>query len=321
MSLSEFLKEEIKKSGLNKTQFAQKMSDMHPTELARVLASSTYKPPSKNVLEKLSKGLGMSVDQLIDICHSKDTVVSTAVKDDSNNSVLEGFYPEIEARAAALYKTGSGETGAFSPEYIADTLCNLRNDIFAPHPEYSNSPENLREILKAYPKSTKIFYIEEGIGASRSIRIVGDWSIVFFPVKNGEVMAKTGSFKNKTLSLRELASMTMPGEYCGYILNMAMENRYNSYEYTPKLVESFLRQMEEYAKYGFCIRNLYVNVYDRDVGFFKALGFYELQNQVVVEGQGQTNIPRLYKMDNFPRDFVFLKGKTILEHIQELYGE
>jgi len=74
MSLSEFLKEEIKKSGLNKTQFAQKMSDMHPTELARVLASSTYKPPSKNVLEKLSKGLGMSVDQLIDICHSKDTV-------------------------------------------------------------------------------------------------------------------------------------------------------------------------------------------------------------------------------------------------------
>lgn len=321
MSLSEFLKEEIKKSGLNKTQFAQKMSDMHPTELARVLASSTYKPPSKNVLEKLSKGLGMSVDQLIDICHSKDTEVSTTTAEVSGNRVLEAFYPELEARVAALGNTDSADSAMFSPEQIANKLCEIRNGVFDPHPDHRNSPESLREIMKAYPKSTKIFYLEEGTGAKRSVRIVGDWSIVFLPEKSGEAMAKTGTLKNSVLTLRELGSMTMPGEYCGYILNMALENRYNSYEYTPKVVESFLRQMEEYAKYDFCIRNLYVNVYDRDAGFYKALGFYEIPDQVIPEAQEQTNIPRLYKMDRFPEDFVFSKGKAILEHIQKLYGE
>lgn len=319
MSLSKFLNDELKKSGLNKAQFAHKMANMHPTELTRILNSTPGKLPSKNILDKLSRGLELSVDELIRICTETDEAPPHYFN--SKKQLMEAFYPELEARSLELQRYCNPDQILLDPTEISQALRDIDDKTFHPHPDYLQSAAQWSEITKTYPKSSKIFYFEEEEEQGKlSIHIIGNWSLVFLQDDLDDVLSESGELKNDALELKNLSSMAMPGVYLAYVSNMSLKNQYNSYEYTPMVVESFLRQMEDYAKYGIRIKKLYANVYDRDIGFYKALGFTEIASPQS-RNSSEENIPHLYMIENFPQGFVFPHGNAILQRIQKYYND
>lgn len=314
MSLSKFVQEEFVKSGLNKAQFARKMSGMHPTELARVLDGSGNRLPSRNVMEKLARGLHMSVEELVAMSGQ------TQLLPQGSSVLMESFYPELELRSRQLQEGGNSDQKLLTPGEISQQICRIGKEIFQPDPRFEDDPGQCSQIMQTYPKSAKIFYLEEKDADHTQIRIIGSWSVVFLEETVGKAMAQNGAFPSRELALKNLSSMVMPGKYIAFIRNMSLQNRYNSYEYAPALVGSFLKQMQEYARYGIHITTLYVNVYDRDRGFYKGLGFREAEAQNSLAEDQENHVPNLYVMEHFPEDFVFPAGQETLDAIASLYS-
>ena len=173
MSLAEFLKEKM--GDQKKTPFAKAM-DIHPTEITRIFDG---KMPSETVLKKLSAGLKISVEDLIDIYNNRSNEFVR-----SQCGLLHGKCHELMTLSQKINKENPGQK-ILTPRKIAETLCEQDEERYAPNPKYAGTPQQWEEIFDRYPDTALMFYFIREEDGEKTIEIAGDWSVAFYPA--GEV--------------------------------------------------------------------------------------------------------------------------------------
>lgn len=112
-------------------------------------------------------------------------------------------------------------------------------------------------------------------------KIIGDWSIVALTNEAFE-KAKNGELLECEIGIDNTEMLCFPDEYNGYILTFSILPKYRTMQNYNLIVDSFLDQLEEYAKNGIFFKEWCINVFGKEVeALVKRLGFkYECDNKV-----------------------------------------
>ena len=104
-------------------------------------------------------------------------------------------------------------------------------------------------------------------------KIVGDWSIVAL-ADEAYALAVKGELLEKDLGPDNTELICFPDTYNGYILSISLLPEYRNSQNYNLLIDSFLRQMEDYAESGIFFRQWCMNVFGKEVeALIKRLGF------------------------------------------------
>ena len=104
-------------------------------------------------------------------------------------------------------------------------------------------------------------------------KIVGNWSIVALTDEAYELAVK-GELLEKDLGPDNTELICFPDTYNGYILAISLLPEYRNLQNYNLLIDSFLRQIEDYAENGIFFRKWCMNVFGKEVeALIKRLGF------------------------------------------------
>jgi hypothetical protein len=109
-------------------------------------------------------------------------------------------------------------------------------------------------------------------------KIIGDWSIVALK-EDDFIEAKKGQLLEKDISYDNCDIIAFPGVYYGYILVFSCLPDYRNMKNYMLLMNSFYKQMEEYAENGIFFKEWCMNVFTPEIeNIMKKLGFSFLVN-------------------------------------------
>ena len=113
-------------------------------------------------------------------------------------------------------------------------------------------------------------------------KIVGDWSIVALNEESFD-LAKKGELLEADIDIDKTEIICFPGIYQGYILTLSLLPEYRNMKNYNLIVDSFIRQLEEYAENGIYFKSWCMNVFGKEVeALVKQLGFrYITDNKVM----------------------------------------
>lgn len=113
-------------------------------------------------------------------------------------------------------------------------------------------------------------------------RIVGDWSIVALD-ENTYEQAVRGELLEADIDVDNTEIICFPGLYQGYILTFSLLPEYRTMKNYNLIVDSFLKQLEEYAANGIFFKRWCMNVFGKEVeALVKQLGFRYLTDNKVL---------------------------------------
>ncbi len=111
--------------------------------------------------------------------------------------------------------------------------------------------------------------------------IVGDWSIVAL---NDEIyeQAEKGELLEADIDVDKTEMICFPGIYNGYVLTISALPNYRNTKNYNLLVDSFVRQIEEFSNNGIFFRSWCMNVFSKEVEMLvRGMGFrYVCDNRV-----------------------------------------
>ena len=140
--------------------------------------------------------------------------------------------------------------------------------------ENEGSPEQWAEYLSAYPETFR--YLING-----NNEIVGNWSFLAISEEvHAEKLAK-GELTEESFSLDETEFLLFPGDYVGYLLNLSVNEGYNSMKNVNLLITAFMEQLIAFAEDGIFFKSWFVNVFRKDhEAMYRRMGFsYLLDNK------------------------------------------
>ncbi len=173
--------------------------------------------------------------------------------------------------------------------------------------ENEGSAEQWEEFL-ANDSDTFHYFINE------QNEIVGDWSIVSLDDEAYE-QAINGELLEENLSGDNTNMLVFPGEYKGYIMTMSLLTAYRNMKNYNLLIDSFIRQIQEYAENGIFFTHWCMNVFSKEVlGMVKQMGFkFKCKNMVFGD---------IYELPfaPLPKIPLFKKYERLVELYDEQYG-
>lgn len=113
-------------------------------------------------------------------------------------------------------------------------------------------------------------------------RIVGDWSIVALTA-DAMQDAKVGKLLEKDIGLDNTEMICFPDDYFGYILTFSILPDHRNAANFNLIIQSWLAQIEEYAKGGIFFSEWCINVFGKEVeALVRRLGFTYVCNNISV---------------------------------------
>jgi len=112
-------------------------------------------------------------------------------------------------------------------------------------------------------------------------KIVGDWSIVALTDEAFEKAMK-GELLEKDIGMENTRMICFPDVYNGYLLAICLLPEYRNMKNYNLLIDSFLKQLEEYSENGIFFRAWCMNVFGKEIeGLVRSLGMkYVCDNAV-----------------------------------------
>ena len=142
-------------------------------------------------------------------------------------------------------------------------------------------------------------------------QIVGDWSIVALTDEAFEE-ALTGELLEKDMTVYNTEMICFPNIYNGYILSLGLLPDYRNTTIHNLLVDSFLKQIEEYSNNGIFFKSWCINVFSKETeALVRSLGFkYVCDNKV---------LGKIYKCDfmPLPKSRLLEKYPTLVKNYEE----
>ena len=113
-------------------------------------------------------------------------------------------------------------------------------------------------------------------------KIVGDWSIVALTDEIFE-RAQKGDLLESELDIESTEMICFPNTYNGYILTFSLLPKYRNMTNYNLIIDSFVKQLEEYAENGIYFSRWCINVFGKEVeALVRQLGFsYVCNNKVL----------------------------------------
>lgn len=94
-------------------------------------------------------------------------------------------------------------------------------------------------------------------------------------------LAEKGQLLEKNIDAENSVMICFPGEYNGYILSFSLLPEYRTRQNYNLLIDSFLKQLEEYSENGIYFRKWIINVFGHEVeSLIKPLGFRYLCDNI-----------------------------------------
>ncbi len=142
-------------------------------------------------------------------------------------------------------------------------------------------------------------------------KIVGDWSIVAL-TEDAFAEAMEGKLVEADIGPDNTEMICFPDMYHGYILTFSILPEYRTTKNYNLIIDSFLRQMEEYSEDGIFFKHWCINVFSKEVeALVKKMGFtYRCDNRV---------FGKIYSCDFIPLPQIPLFRKY--EKLVKNYGE
>lgn len=113
-------------------------------------------------------------------------------------------------------------------------------------------------------------------------KIVGDWSIVALNEADFD-KAKTGQLLEKDIDFNSCEIISFPDTYYGYILVFSLLPDYRSQKNYMLILNSFYKQIEEYAENGVFFKEWCINVFTPEIeNMVKKMGFKYLANNITL---------------------------------------
>lgn len=142
-------------------------------------------------------------------------------------------------------------------------------------------------------------------------KIVGDWSIVAL-TEDAFAEAMEGKLIEADIGPDNTEMICFPDMYHGYILTFSILPEYRTTKNYNLIIDSFLRQMEEYSEDGIFFKHWCINVFSKEVeALVKKMGFtYRCDNRV---------FGKIYACDFIPLPPIPLFRKY--EKLVKNYGE
>lgn len=248
-------------------------------------------------LEALSKPLKNHILRLKDTIKHTLTPASEQVAPVTNATATSRNGTLRNVEADYLFTKG------YTPSSIAAKLVENDLNLYSGISELNEgSAEQWAEYIENCPDNFSYLVNEND-------EIVGDWSIVALDDETYEKAVK-GLTVESEFTLGSTEYICFPGDYNGYLLNMSLNMEYKTLENNLKLVESFFRRLESFAKNGIFFKRFCVNVFRRDQqAFYKNFGFaYAADNKV---------LGKLYEIELLPYPTTPLFKKHAV--LKELY--
>lgn len=184
-------------------------------------------------------------------------------------SVSEKEKNKIELGSTSVYLVDYSTLKLFgySDLEIAEAL--VKNDLalYEGIPqENEGSPEQWAEYLSSFPDTFRYLVNDKH-------QIVGNWS--FCAITDEQTAELTdGSLMEESFSVDTTDFIMLAGDYNGYLLNFSINPTYNNTKNFNILLESFEKQLEQFAEDGVFFKKWYVNVFRKDhSAMYKRIGF------------------------------------------------
>ena len=193
-------------------------------------------------------------------------------------------------KAPAPNKAGSAEPGPEAEVRIAtyQDLVNLgmtaldiakrlvRNDYLL-YPglaaENEGNPEQWAGYLSAYPDTFRYLI-------NRNNEIIGNWSFLAVSEELHAEKLSAGRLTENTFALDETEYL-LPGDYVGYLLNLSLNDGYNTPRNLNMLLQAFVEQLLTFAEEEIFFKSWYVNVFRKDhEAMYRRIGFSYLLDNV-----------------------------------------
>lgn len=173
--------------------------------------------------------------------------------------------------------------------------------------ENEGEPEQWAEYLSTYPETFRYLINEKN-------EIIGNWSFLAVSEEiHAEKLAK-GELTEETFSIDETEFLLFPGDYIGYLLNLSMNEGYNSLHNLNMLLEAFTDQLLAFAQSGIFFKAWYVNVFRKDhEAMYRKMGFRFLMNN--------KSFGKLYLLEYKPDRKKAHMGKLPQNNSYEHYGQ
>ncbi len=112
-------------------------------------------------------------------------------------------------------------------------------------------------------------------------KIVGDWSIVAL-TETAFNSAVEGDLVEAEIAGDNTEMICFPDDYYGYILTFSLLPEYRNMKNYNLIIDSFLKQMEEYSEQGIYFKKWCMNVFGKEIeSLIKKMGFtYKCDNKV-----------------------------------------
>lgn len=259
--------------------------------------------PPDGVLKCLSYGLGVSIDylkQLVEEPVPEVTVsqsMSPPISDRTNIKAVDCF--QLIAESKRVNKINP-EQAILNPLSIAEKLCEQDYMNYNPASEYAGKPAQWADIFSSNSKLSKILYRINQRDGTEHIEIIGDVSVALYPL--GKVpFEEDGRLIDRKITVGSLpAPMFMEeNRYDVVILNMGYAGQFNNVNNGPYLIEAFLKMVDEFLEDDIFFNNVYVNVYERDISFYEALGFRKKNENYKQDNENGAQKPVLYVLEDF----------------------
>ena len=138
--------------------------------------------------------------------------------------------------------------------------------------ENEGEPEQWAGYLSTYPETFRYLVNEKD-------EIIGNWSFLAVSEDIHEEKLAAGMLAESTFTLDETEYLLFPGDYVGYLLNMSINEGYNSMANLNLLLDAFVEQMLSFAEDDIFFKAWYVNVFRKDhEAMYRKLGFRYLLN-------------------------------------------
>ena len=141
-------------------------------------------------------------------------------------------------------------------------------------------------------------------------KIVGDWSIVALTDDAFE-RAERGDLLEAEIGIENTEMICFPNTYNGYILTFSLLPKHRNMTNYNLIIDSFLRQLEEYAENGIFFSRWCINVFGKEVeALVRQLGFQYVCNNKVL---GKIYTCSFSPLPNMP---LFKKYPKLMEYYE-----
>ena len=138
--------------------------------------------------------------------------------------------------------------------------------------ENEGSPEQWADYLSSFPDTFRYLI-------NKKREIIGNWSFLAVSEEHHAMKLDSGELQEETFSMDETEFLAFPGDYVGYLLNLSVNEGYNSTKNMNLLLTAFVEQMISYAEDEIFFKAWYVNVFRKDhEAMYKRLGFKYLMD-------------------------------------------